>query len=372
MKISIGAKTIEGPFGGGNEFLKNLKKQLKVIGYTVTNNLKDNDIDIILLTNPLPDSETSTFNNFDIDYYIKFKNPNAVVFHRINECDERKGTKNINSKIDFANKSVDINIFVSEWLKDIYKNFNLSKKPNVVIKGGPSKEIFNMYNKQFWNKDEKIKLVTHHWSSNKMKGFDIYKQIDKLINSSNLDQKIEFTYIGNLPSETDLNNSTVIKPIHGEDLAAELKKHHVYVTASLNEPSGNHHMEGALCGLPVMYINSGALPEYCSKYGVSFDIGTFNASLNNIANNYSLYFDSLKEYPYTAEHAVKQFDAVFKNSLKELEEIKLSRSIDSKKTVLFNYVVNKVRIFLYSRIRLTKNTLGKLKKIILFRKNDKR
>ena len=32
-----------------------------------------------------------------------------------------------------------------------------------------------------------------------------------------------------------------------------------------------HHIEGALCGLPILFRNSGSLPEYCKKYGVSFD-----------------------------------------------------------------------------------------------------
>ena len=31
-----------------------------------------------------------------------------------------------------------------------------------------------------------------------------------------------------------------------------------------------HHIEGILCGLPIIYRESGALPEYCKKYGISF------------------------------------------------------------------------------------------------------
>ena len=47
MKISVGAKLIEGPFGGGNVFIINLVEFLKEKGYEVVNNLKDKDIDII-------------------------------------------------------------------------------------------------------------------------------------------------------------------------------------------------------------------------------------------------------------------------------------------------------------------------------------
>ena len=60
MKISIGSKIIDGPFGGGMEFLKNLISYLENNGHTVINHLNDEDIDLILLTNPLISSETST------------------------------------------------------------------------------------------------------------------------------------------------------------------------------------------------------------------------------------------------------------------------------------------------------------------------
>ena len=152
MKISIGSKIIDGPFGGGNEFLKNLIDFLDSKGHTVINHLKDKDIDIIMLTNPLVSSETSSFNSYDIEFYLKFINNQALVFQRFNECDERKGTNNINFKLNKFNQVVDVNIFVSYWLKNVFNEFELSKKKYFVIKGGPNKEIFNNHDKKYWNK----------------------------------------------------------------------------------------------------------------------------------------------------------------------------------------------------------------------------
>ena len=93
MKISIGAKIIEGPYGGGNTFIVNLKNYLENQGHQVVNELNDNDIDLILLINPLGFSEVSTFNHFEINKYLENVNNNAVVIQRVNECDERKNTK---------------------------------------------------------------------------------------------------------------------------------------------------------------------------------------------------------------------------------------------------------------------------------------
>ena len=80
MKISIGAKIFDGAYGGGNEFLKNLINYLKKNNFQVVNSLEDKDIDIILLTNPFIASETSTFTNYEINYYINFVNTNTLVF----------------------------------------------------------------------------------------------------------------------------------------------------------------------------------------------------------------------------------------------------------------------------------------------------
>ena len=65
-------------------------------------------------------SEASSFNHHDINYYLKFKNKNALVVHRVNECDERKGSKNVNSQIMQANGLSDFSIFVSTWLKNLF------------------------------------------------------------------------------------------------------------------------------------------------------------------------------------------------------------------------------------------------------------
>ncbi len=363
MKISIGSKIIQGPFGGGNEFLRNLKSYFEDKNYKVVNNLDDDDIDIILLTNPLIDSETSTFNNYDVDYYINFINPLAIVIQRINECDERKGTKKLNSTISKLNKNVDINIFVSEWLKSVYKNYDLYSKPSYVVKGGPNEIIFNTINKLKWDGVEKIKIVTHHWSSNIMKGFNDYKKLDTLLGKG-LSKYLDFTIVGNAPKNLSFPNSKIISALSGSDLANELKKHHIYITASINEPSGNHHMEGALCGLPILYINSGALPEYCNDYGVMFNINNFENSLDKIKKDYDLLFKNLDSYPYTFANAAEMYEKIFVESIKNKKNIYKNRNKTSKTGVIINLIINKLKLFLHSQFMSGKKFLGNTKKVI--------
>ena len=45
----------------------------------------------------------------------------------------------------------------------------------------------------------------------------------------------------------------------------------MYLTASLWEPGGMHHIEAAQCGLPVIYHeNGGGIVEVASLYGIGF------------------------------------------------------------------------------------------------------
>ena len=49
MKVSIGSKIVNGPWGGGNLFVKNLSNFLINNGHNVIYDLSDKDIDLIIL-----------------------------------------------------------------------------------------------------------------------------------------------------------------------------------------------------------------------------------------------------------------------------------------------------------------------------------
>ena len=134
MKVSIGSKIVNGPWGGGNLFVKNLSNFLLSNGHEVIYDLGDKDIDLILLTDPRSRKESSsTFNHQDIQSYKKYINKDVAVVQRINECDERKDTKGVNKFYINANKVADHTIFVSEWLSDIYKKSGFLSESSIIL-----------------------------------------------------------------------------------------------------------------------------------------------------------------------------------------------------------------------------------------------
>ena len=102
MKLAIGYHLQDGPWGGGNQFAS-FDKSLKSQGHEVCYGLKDDDIDLILLTEVRGRSPSAAFNAGSILRYLQFRNPKSLVVHRINECDERKGTEHMNRLLTRAN-----------------------------------------------------------------------------------------------------------------------------------------------------------------------------------------------------------------------------------------------------------------------------
>ena len=326
MIISIQSKVVDGPWGGGNLFVQNLFNYLTSNGLKVINDLYNPKIDLILMTDPLKQSISTNFSFKQISYYKKYINPNVKIVHRINECDERKNTNNVNKEIIHCNSIADSTIFVSNWLMKLYENIGLHNN-NVVIKSGSNREVFNNLNKSNWDGVSNIKIVTHHWGTNENKGFKVYKHLDELIYKNKI-QNIEFTYIGNLPQNISFNKTLHINPIQGKALAQELKKHHIYLTASINEPSGNHHIEGAQCGLPLLYINSGGIVEYCKNYGIQFKgLDDFETSLNELVKNYDLYFNKISNYPNNSNQMCFEYLNEFSSVLDSGKPIKHKKSI---------------------------------------------
>ncbi len=345
MKVSIGTNIKEGPWGGGNLFAKNLSEFLANNGHEVRTDLKDDDIDLILLTEPRRTSESSAFTHIDVQNYIKYIKDDSLVVHRVNECDERKNTNYVNKYLIEANKTADYTVFVSKWLRDLYVSQGIGTKEKHVIYAGASEKIFNDSDFIPWNKKSKLKIVTHHWGANWNKGFAIYSKLDELLYDKDWESKIDFTYIGNLPKGFKFKNAKVVKPLAGSSLSAKIKENHLYVTGSLFEPSGNHHIEASQCGLPIMFVNSGGTPEYCRDFGIEIDESNLESKLSEIMLNYDSYISKVKNYPFNSNKMCFEYESLFlemfskKNQILSDRILKLNGNLFER--YLFSYKRNK-------------------------------
>ncbi|MFH0969760.1 MAG: hypothetical protein V1804_04585 [Patescibacteria group bacterium] len=340
MKVSLNIKIINGPYGGGMQFAKYLNDFLAKKGVFMIDNLQDEDIDIIILINPFTfKSEISAYSFWNAFIY-KLKHPQTIIIERINECDERKKTNYMNKLFVQVNKYSDYVVYIASWLKPLMERAGMEKnKPASIILNGADERIFNMSGKEKWNGVEKLKIVTHHWGGNQIKGHDIYKRLDDLLEKEGFKDKFEFTFIGNYPHDIEYKNTRLLTPLSGKELAQEIKKHHIYITASRNEPAGMHHIEGAMCGLPLLYINSGALPEYCAGYGIEFNEKNFEEKLIEMRNNYEKWFQIIKNYDKTAQKMSEEYFKLISELYSKKEKYSLK---ENDLFVFFKYIFIKI------------------------------
>ena len=130
--------------------------------------------------------------------------------------------------------------------------------------------------------------------------------------------KFEFFYIGNLPENFAFHNVKVLAPMDQAEISKFLRTCHIYITGSENEPAGMHHIEGAMSGLPILYIDSGGITEYCENYGLNYELKNLREKLFELTYKYDLYKESLKKYKFTGKNMCKEY----LNLLQNLEQNK--------------------------------------------------
>jgi len=327
MKVAINQRPYEGPWGGGNRFVKSLTEGLVSAGHHVVYDLS-RPVDIILIFETRVRSPNVCFGaGAVLRYLLRF--PDTLVVQRINECDERKGgEKFITDRLLRANYAADLTVFVGSWLMDLpaWKNHDRSRCH--VILNGADTEVFNAAGGATWNSVEPMKLVTHHWGAHPYKGFDVYCKIDALLDDPSFAQDFSMSYIGNLAKGVTFKNIRHIKPLDGLALAAALKEHHTYLTGSINEPGGNHQNEGACCGLPLVYRDSGCLPEYCTGFGIAYKgPDDVREALLKMRQDYALYRGKIKDYPHSAVRTVAHWITYFEESLLRRSDIVRARRL---------------------------------------------
>jgi len=262
MKIYFNRRPIQGPWGGGSKVLFSLLEECRSRNHTVLFEEQLNstsDIDLLFCVDPRP-NQFVTFQNL-LDYKEKY---GAKIVQRVGDL----GTHDKPELFEFLKKTmyvVDALVFPSNWAKK-YLNPPPEKKCAIIL-NAPSIEFFSQDFSRYYEYEKNISIVTHHWSNNRNKGFEIYQAFDEYCANS---KNFKFTYIGRTPPGVTFSNH--VAPMDTLGLLEELPKHQIYLTASKNEAGANHVLEAMALCLPVLYHSGGgSIVEYCKNYGFMYD-----------------------------------------------------------------------------------------------------
>ena len=297
------------PYGGGAKFALKFSEYLTSLGHTIEYSFKESDPpDCIVFFDHKIYSDDTTIKRLGLEQAksIRLKFPDIPILTRVNDIGAPKDRPPDFTErfCELANLSTHV-VFISKWLKEDYYGDKI-KTPSNVIHNSIDENTFSIKEYSF----DIPRLITHHWSPNRMKGWDIYEQIDDWI----LEKEIKFTFVGNTPNNISLKNTKVLSPITGKELANEIKKHNIYITASQYEPCGMHHIEGIGCGLPYLYTSEGGGLTEAGKFGLKFkDFEEFKIKLEEIIKNHHILYDKIKnDFKYYNKNYFPEYYKIIK------------------------------------------------------------
>lgn len=257
MKIWINLHTRNKVWGGGNQFLRALKKTFKDLDSYAE---KLSNADVVLFTGYQEVMSIAKFFFFHNQIPRVYRLGPIMSLHR-------KGIKWL--VVDylvaiFASLFADVVIFQSEWSYKKAKNYGFFKKKNVhIIKNVADPDFF--YKPKYPKRINKpVQLIYSSWSQNVNKGFSYLKFMDQ-----NLDfNKYSLTFIGNSP--ICFTNIKMIPPLASKELGGVLRNSDMFISPTMNDACSNAILEALSCGLPVVALDSGGNGELVGRGGLLF------------------------------------------------------------------------------------------------------
>ena len=312
FKVHILYDFREGPWGGGNQFLKALRNEwCRNDQYAQTVDEAD-----AVLVNAFPTGHSEYFMQA-VEYKCSRK---KSVFYRLDGLYHKNRLDDDQRRLDdictyFANNFTDGVIFQTFWVKKMQQSYGInSGLASIVCFNAPDSELFTRCNISFPSGNSRIRLVSTCWSANKRKGFEWYRYLDRNLDFS----KYEMTFIGNSPVVFD--NIKMIEPLSTVDLVSALSEYHAFVSCAFDEPCSNSLIEAMSLGLPALGHNSGGTVEIIGKGGVLFDNEVdILEKLDILAGDLQKFADGI-DLPDMSQVAHKYYSFMRDISLKERHE----------------------------------------------------
>jgi glycosyltransferase involved in cell wall biosynthesis len=330
MKICIWFKVTDGPWGGGNQFLRALSKYLVRNGHEVIEH-PDSTAHVVLLNSH--NRGPNLLLNFNqiaqlrsmgkITWWGKlvpkllwltFHRKGQPILHRLDGVAEL--IRGYHTKADDLQISVnslcDYTIFQSVYSQVSFANYGINPSNVKVVYNGVDGEIF------FPPETKKgigqtIHLIAVSWSPNLRKGFTSLAAISCL-------PKVELKFIGQWPKEVNPQNTILLGKKTSSEIAEILRQSDVFIHAAENEPCSNAILEALACGLPIIYRDSGGNSELAKEYGIPLS----NELENNLSELMVHYYDFRKKLleersKFLIEHIARVYLGAFEDAIQIVE-----------------------------------------------------
>ena len=245
------------PYGGSNQFLHALRRELRGRGLRVAANVVTRHTRACLLNAHV----------FDERELRRMLHPGCRVVHRVDGpvAEYRGFDDGTDRRIMALNAELaHATVFQSSYSMDASARLGLEFREPVVIPNAVDPDIFRPPRERPPLDGRKVRLITTSWSDNPNKGAETYRRLEGLVDWT----RFEWTFVGRIG--VALERIRVVGPVPSERLAAFLREHDVFVTASVHDPASNALLEALACGLPALYAASGGHAEIAREAGFAF------------------------------------------------------------------------------------------------------
>jgi glycosyltransferase involved in cell wall biosynthesis len=243
------------PYGGGNQFLLALLRELRRRGLRVEVNRLSRG------------TAAGLYNSFNFDFtrLRRFANDGVRMVHRVDgPIGVYRGFDDgTDDRIVAINSLAHATILQSQYSLEKHKELGLELRNPTVIHNTVDPSIFHPPQERAQH--ERLRIITTSWSDNPRKGADVLTWLD-----AHLDfDAYELTFAGR--TQASLKRVRVVEPMPSTQLADLLRAHDLFLAASRDDPCSNALLEGLACGLPAVFRRSGGHPELVGDAGIGFD-----------------------------------------------------------------------------------------------------
>lgn len=244
------------PYGGGNQFLIALVREIESRGVSVETNRVSGHTPACL------------YNSFNFEFLRlrRFARPGVRMVHRIDgPVGVYRGFDDgTDRRIAAINRLADVTIVQSRFSLEKHRELGLELRDPVVIPNAADPAIFYPPQAREPLANRRLRVIATSWSDNRRKGADVLEWLDR-----NLGKDFDVTFAGN--TQARFEHIRTVPALPSLAVADLLRAHDVFLAASRDDPCSNALIEALSCGLPAIFLRSGGHPELVGEAGIGFD-----------------------------------------------------------------------------------------------------